>query len=210
MRDEDVQRNVAAIRAQFGTFQPFPQLVRLLAEGEPVAVERLAAAGGWSVDQTRADLAGHPSVEWDGQGRIEGLGVTLRPTPHRFTFDGRTLFGWCATDALMFPVLLDQPGTVESTCPVTGRRVRVDVTPGAVLCVEPSGAVVSEVRPTERVADVRADICGLGHFFSSREAAAGWLAQYPQGQLNLVIDDFEIHRKAMAQLGWVGGGDQAR
>ena len=33
-----------------------PHAVRLLAEGEPVPVERLAAAGGWSVDDVEAAL----------------------------------------------------------------------------------------------------------------------------------------------------------
>lgn len=134
-----------------------------------------------------------------------GFGMTLRPTPHHFTFDGRIVFGWCASDALMFSVLLDTPGIVESTCPVSGQRIRADVTPRALLLVDPPDAVVSEVRPSERVGDVRADICAVGHFFSSREMAAGWLAQYPQGLLNSVAEDFDIHRQMMVELGWAPG-----
>lgn len=151
----------------------------------------------------RAGLAQHPNIEWDNQGRIVGFGMTLRPTPHRFDFDGKTVYGWCASDALSFPVLLEVSGVVSSRCPVTGRTIRVEVTPEAVVRVDPPDTVVSAVRPTERVRDVRAEICGLGHFFSSREAASDWLAEYPDGMLHSVAEDFEIHREILAKLGWV-------
>jgi alkylmercury lyase len=55
------------------------------------------------------------------------------------------------------------------------------------------------------VGDVRAEICHLGHFFSSREAAAAWLEAYPEGTLNTVEEDFEIHRRVLEQLGWRQG-----
>lgn len=201
MSTDEVNRSLTTVKQMEG-FGLFPPLVNLLAEGQPVAIDRLAAAASWSVGDVEAVLHRHPSVEWDEEGRLVGFGMTLRPTPHRFTFDGRTVFGWCASDALMFSVLLDRPGIVESTCPASGRPIRVDVTPRAVLRVEPAGAVVSEVRPSERVRDVRAEICAVGHFFSSREVAAGWLAQYPQGLLNSVAEDFEIHRQMALELGW--------
>ncbi len=194
---------VASIRAKLDEPDLIPALIRLLAAGEPVHVERLAAAGGWSVKEVQRGLARQSGVEWDEQERIAGFGLTLRPTPHNFTFDGQTVFGWCATDALVFPVLLGRSGVVESTCPATGRRIRVEVTPHTIVSVDPPEAVVSEVRPAERVADVRADVCALGHFFASPEAASDWLAEYPLGFVNPVADDFRIHRQAMVDLGWV-------
>ena len=196
-----IDRGVNFIR-QHQEFKLVPVLVGLLAQGEPVSVERHAAEGGWPEDEVRADLARHPSVEWDDQGRIAGFGLTLRPTPHRFEFDGKTVYGWCASDALSFPVLLEKPGIVSSTCPVTGQTIRVEVTTKAAVQVDPPGAVVSSVRPTGRVKDVRAEICGLGHFFSSREAASAWLAEYPDGFLHSVAEDFEVHRQVLAELGW--------
>ena len=202
-RAQQLERNVAAIRAQFEE----PDLVitawKLLADGEPVSVDRLAVAGKWSTEQVRGWLRQHESVERDDQGCVVGWGLTLRPTAHKFTFDGRVVYGWCASDTLLFPVLLDKPGAIESQCPVTGTSIRVDVTPTAVLRVDPPVAVVSEVRPTHRVEDVRANICALGSFFSSRDAAAEWLAQNPQGQLNSVADDFDLHRETAIALKWI-------
>jgi alkylmercury lyase len=205
--EEQVRRGAAVI-GQYDELGLIPQLARLLAAGgEPVTVAQLGEAGGWAVDDVRARLARQGSVEWDDEGRIVGFGITLRPTPHRFTFDGRTdygwCYGWCASDALTFSVLLDTEGVVESTCPVTGQPIRVEVTPVSVRLVDPPGAVVSAVRPERRVADVGADICSLGSFFSSRQAAAGWLAAHPEGQLNSVAEDFELHRLVLHELGWV-------
>ncbi len=199
-----VRQTLAVIRRTEG-FELFPHMWRLLAGGRPVPLDHLAAASGRSVEQVRRVLSAHPSVEWDDQGRLVGFGLTLRPTPHKFAFEGRSVYGWCATDALMFPVLLDKPGIVESVCPATHTRIRVEVTPDGVRSVDPPEAVVSEVRPNRAVADVRAEICHLGHFFSSRAAAAAWLAAYPEGMLNTVDQDFEIHRRVLGQLGWNRG-----
>ena len=75
----------------------------LLARGKPASPE-----------EVRAALDRFPSVDWDEQGRVVGLGLTLQLTPHRLEVEGRTLFAWCALDALLFPVLLRQPASIES------------------------------------------------------------------------------------------------
>lgn len=202
MTTDDLQQQIAFIHAQLADDQLslLPPLARLLAEGEPVAVERLAAAAGLPAERVRAAFE-DPGTEWDEQGRIAGYGITLLATPHSVRFGDQTLYGWCATDVLIAPAFLGRPGIVESTCPTTRQRIRAEVSPDAVLAVDPPDAVVSEVRPTEKVADIRAETCGLGHFFSSREAAAGWLQRNPEGLLHSVADDFAIHRQVFAEFG---------
>jgi alkylmercury lyase len=160
------------------------------------------------VEELRAELARHPGTDWDDDGRIVGFGLTLRPTPNKFTFDGRTVYGFCASDVLAFPVILGRPGVAESTCPVTGRHIRVEATPDRVIRVDPPEAVVSKVRPDHAVADVRTEVCALGSFFSSSEAAADWLAHYPQGKIVPITEDFEVTRQAMIELGWAAPGDE--
>lgn len=196
------QRYVSVVRANVQQLDAIPQLYRLLAGGDPVSVERLAAIGGWSVDELRAELARHPGTDWDEHGQVVGFNLTLRPTAHTFTFDGRTVYAFCADGALELPIVLGRPGLIESPCPATGQPIRVEVTPSGVARVDPPEAVVSKVSPTEAVADVRAEICGLGHFFRSPAVAAGWLARNPHGYLDPVADDFEIVRLAMIELGW--------
>ncbi len=201
MTKEQEQRGVNTIR-QVRAFELAPYIMRLIAGGVPVTIDEVAEASGWKESDVQDALGKQPSTEWDDEGRIVGFGLTLRPTPHRFVFEGKTMFGWCASDTLMFPVILDVAGIAESTCAATGRPIRVQLDPDGVRSVEPAGAVVSEVRPQEGVHDVRSEVCGLGHFFSSREVAAPWLAVHPEGQVNTVHEDFVIHAAVMDELGW--------
>lgn len=202
------QRYVSVVRTNLKHLDAVPLLYRLLAAGEPVAMERLAAEGGWPLENLRAELARHAGTDWDEHGRIAGFNLTLVPTPHTFTFDGRTVYVFCADGALELPIVLGRSGVIESPCPLTGQRIRVEVTPTGVVSVDPPEAVVSKVSPTGPVDDVRAEICGLGHFIASPEVAADWLAAHPQGQLDPVADDFQIVRQAMLELGWAAETDQ--
>jgi len=199
------QRQLAFLRAQLDSWplpDLIPQLARLLAAGEPVSVQQVATAGGWTPEQVQAALDRHPRVDYEQDGRIAGFGLTLHPTAHSFTFDAQTVYGFCASDALEFPVLLNQPGVAESTCPATGQPIRVELTPTEVRTVDPPDAVVSTVRPTQAVTDIRT-YCDLGNFFSSPDAAADWLTHNPQGQITSVADDFEITRQSLIEVGWV-------
>jgi alkylmercury lyase len=179
-----------------------PHAVRLLSEGEPVALAQLAAAAGWSVEEVEAALGAQISAERDDQGRLVGLALTLRPTTHRVTIDGRTLFAWCASDTLMVPVIVGRPAVVESTCPQTGQAIRVEVTPDRVERVDPPDAVVSAVRPSGQLADVRSDTCDHGHFFSSIEASAAWASAHLEGHIHPVEEAFRLDRQVIKQLGW--------
>ena len=204
-----VQKLTGIVNANMGMPDMFVRLWRLLVKvGEPVSVEQVAAAGGLPVQDVQAELDRQPGVDWADDGRVAGFGLTLQPTPHAFIFDERTVYGFCATDVVNFPVVLGRAGVVESTCPATGQRIRVTLGTDGVLDVDPPEAVVSKVHLTEAVGNVR-DLCDLGHFFSSRGAAAGWLAAHPDGEVVPVTEEFEIGRRAMGELGWAAGAQPA-
>lgn len=200
-RSEIVDRGIKSFRNQDVWFASV--LIKLLAEGNPLSVEELASEGGWSEEKLRKALKQHPGIEYDEYGRITGFGLTLNPTSHRFDFDGKTVYGWCASDALSFPMLLGKSGIVTSTCPVTKQKIRIKITPDKVLKVDPPDAVVSSVRPAEKVDDVRSDICSVGLFFSSSEVASQWVKAYPDGFLHSVEEDFEVHRQVLGEVGWL-------
>jgi alkylmercury lyase len=191
----------AAVIGRIEGLELAPHAARLLANGEPVELEQLAAASGWSLEAVEAALDERTSAERDDQGRLVGLGLTLRPTPHRFTVGGRTVYAWCATDALTFPVILGRPGTIESTCPETGQAIRIELTPETVERVDPAEAVMSAVRPID-LRDVRSSVCHHGRFFSSPVAATHWADGHPDGDLYLVADAFALDREVMKRLGW--------
>lgn len=166
-------------------------LLKLLAAGEPVNIADLAADVDLDVAALRARLTAAPDTEYDEDGHIIGLGLTLHPTPHRLTVAGQELYTWCAFDTLVFPTLLGQTAQVESTSP-NGTMIRLTVTPGAVTGIEPASAVMSVLAPVGE-ASIRTAFCNQVHFFASPEDAAGWLADHPDAQ---VIPVVEAHRLA--------------
>lgn len=68
--------------------------LKLLAHGEPAAIDELAAATGRTVEAVRSGLAAVPDTENDTEGRIVGKGLT----PHRFAAEGKPLYTWCALE----------------------------------------------------------------------------------------------------------------
>lgn len=171
-------------------FEIVPPTLDLLARGKPVSIEEIAAAAGKSPEEVRVALS---LGEWDEQGRVVGAGLTLNPTPHRFEVEGRTLFAWCALDALVFSPLLGKPVSIESPCRGTGEPVRVEATPTRIETVEPPSAVVSVVIPQD-LARVRSVVCENTHFFSSPQAASRWLKKHPEATILPVEEGFWLGR----------------
>jgi len=178
-----------------------PDLLRLVARGEPVTVADIAAACGRPVAEVQAALSQMPDTELDDAGRVVGWGITQRPTPHQFEVDGRHLFTWCALDTLMFPALLGQAASVTSPCHATGEpvHVQVDVNPDRVGAVTPAEAVVSIVTPG-KTASIRGAFCNQVHFFASADAAAPWLAGHREASVLPVAEAFELGRPLIAQM----------
>jgi alkylmercury lyase len=200
VRTSDLRELAARITAPMRTMggeaflEIIPPTLDLLAKGKPASPEEIAAASGKSPEEVRAALEQFPSAEWDEQGWVVGLGLTLRLTPHRFEVEGRsTLFAWCALDALLFPVLLRRSASIESPCRGTGEPVRVEVTPDGIEAVEPPSAVVSIVAARD-LANIRSAGCNNTHFFSSPEAASRWLEKHPEASILPVEDAFRLGR----------------
>ncbi len=170
-----------------------PPTLDLLARSKPVTPEEIAAASGKSPEQVRAALERFPSTEWDEQGRVVGLGLTLRLTPHRLELEGRTLFAWCALDTLLFPIVLGRPASIESPCRGTSEPVHIEVTPAGIEAVDPPSAVVSIVAARD-LASLRSVGCTNTHFFSSPEASSRWLERHPEATILPVEDAFRLGR----------------
>ena len=84
-----------------------------------------------------------PWVYTGGDGRIEGFwGLATKPTHHRFTVGGRTLWTWCAQDSLFLPELLGETARIESSDPETGDPTRLTVSPETVEKAEPEDILI--------------------------------------------------------------------
>src|SRR5688572_6466349 len=87
-----------------GCYRPAGVMLRRLAEGRPISQSETAAILGCREDEVDARLAEmRICAERDDQAAIVGCGLSLRPTRHRFTVDGKEFFTWCALDTLAFP-----------------------------------------------------------------------------------------------------------
>lgn len=96
--------------------------------------------------------------------------------------------------------MLGRPAKVESSCPATGQRIRLDVAPDAVTTMNPVTAVVTQVCVCEEVTDIRAAVCDHGHFYASASAAAEWLRRHPDGDVRPVGEFFTHALAAYREL----------
>lgn len=159
----------------------FVALYRQLALGEPVAPREIALRAGVAVHQVNALLDSVPAVYREDAKVIGFWGLTLRQlSKHRFRTEGRTLYTWCAWDALFIPMILGKTAEVESADPQTGATIRLTVAPDRVEAVAPRGTVVSMLEPREdMLEDVVTRLCHYIHFFASEASGRAWTAKHP-------------------------------
>lgn len=204
--------NEALLLSSGEGFELFPHFLRLLAKGEPVSVEALASSAGWPNEKVEGWAGSHGSqlgIEWDDAGRLVGLGLTLRPTRHRYTVNGRTFYTWCAADTLLFTIILRQRALAESSCPATGQLISVELAPDAVVSATPKEAVISEPASGETFGNLRAEVCDNGHYFASSAAARTWATAHPEGRILPVAEAFDHYRRACQERGWATPGVRA-
>lgn len=177
---------------------------RMLAEGRTPSPAEIADAAGLPPDDVEAALRDFGDVEWAADGRVEGLGLTRRETPHRIGIGVQNLHTWCAMDTLIGAAILDRPVRIESPDGATGEPLRIEADGKRILAADPPSIVVSwYVDPSGQ--GVRAAGCQFGHFFASPDSAKPWLATYPQGGILSLDEALDTARQfASEQFGAVG------
>jgi alkylmercury lyase len=178
------------------------ELIDQLARGEPVTVERLAQAVDRDVHHLAAVLGRWPNIHRDDQDRIVAFaGLSLTPTRHSFDVAGRRLFTWCAWDTLFLPALIGREAHVSSTCPLTGKEVRLTIGPAGIHDAEPARLLVSFPASASTVtSDITASFCRHVHFLAGRDAAEAWLAANEGGLALSLNDAVELGRLATRPL----------
>lgn len=169
-------------------------LLRLLQHGKPVAPEELASSTGLDVG-VAAKFARRLGAEFDDEGNLIGWGLTLVPTPHKYRANGHDLYAWCAADTISFPSILNHTAVIESPDPISGKIVRLTVTPDGIEGLNPSSAVVSWSLESD-LDNIRGSFCDLTHYFASRETAA----EYVSKRAGLVIVPVESVFEAASML----------
>jgi alkylmercury lyase len=176
-------------------------LYRRLTLGEPVAPEAVARAAGVDRVSVDAALSRAPGVQRDDQGRVTGYwGLTITETPHRMLVDGRRVYTWCAWDTLFLPELLGSAAQVESSCPVTGARIALEVGPqGAVSDGTPPPVSFIMPDPRKAAADIVRSFCHFVFFLASDAAAREWSAAHPGTVIATLEEAWELGRRRNAR-----------
>jgi alkylmercury lyase len=177
------------------------KLYRLLAQGEPVSSDQLAAALGRSTDSVNQTLIQWPGVFYDKSACINSfLGLSVEKTPHQLMVNGRSVYTWCAWDTLFLPELLNTTAKISSACGATGEVIRLMVSPSGIQTVEPGDVVVSFLIPDEY--DLRenviASFCHFVFFFRSREDGEAWVAEHDGTFLLSPEEAFTVGQKMNA------------
>jgi alkylmercury lyase len=169
-------------------------LYRLLAEGRPVPLARLASAVGLAERRAKAALSRWPGVFFDDGAVVGFWGLALPQMAHRFVIAGTALSTWCAWDALFLPELIGKTASVVSSDPVTGEEVALTVAPERVVDGA-SQVVISFLDPTTRFDDgVIANFCHYVHFFASLASGTAWVREHPCTFLLSLSEAFELGR----------------
>jgi alkylmercury lyase len=192
---DTTQTDPAAIRAVL------PAAIRLLAEGRAVSPAEIAEAADLPLARVDTALRDLGDVEWTPDGRVEGMGLTSRETPHHMRIGNIDRYAWCAMDTLFFAAILDRAVEVESPDGASGEPLRFETDGRRIVAADPPSIVVSWfVDPSAE--GVRAAACQFGHFFASRESAEAWVARYPQGGVLSLDEALKAAREsAVADFG---------
>lgn len=177
------------------------QILELLAEGQPVTAERLAEKSGQSLELIRSSFAAlqNCGCELNEQGALIGNALTLSPTSHRFRIRNHDFYAWCALDTLFLPALLKETAEISSTCPQTGQRIELRVSPNGIEAASPAEMALSIVFSQGCTSGIDGTFCGQIHFFASVEAADLWV----KGRADFVVlslaEAFEVAYKVYVE-----------
>ena len=172
-------------------------LYRELRRGVPVSDNEIAQVQSRDAHDVSA-LLQTPALDSliyrDDDGLIVGFGgLAVVPMNHRFRVNGRTLYTWCAWDALFLVDVLNVRADLEPTCPQTGTAIHVTVSRAGVERIEPKEAVISFLFPDaplfeQSAGQTIASFCHYVHFLESPEVAEQWTAKH-EGTFALSVDD---------------------
>jgi len=171
---------------------------RLMAKGEPVAIDAIAQASGVPRGELESKLAWWPGVYRNDEGRVVGFwgqAIDRLDPEYRLTADGKATYTWCALDTLFIPGQLGQRVLVEASDPIDGGKVSLVVDRNGAHDVSPSGAAVSMVVPDGPFGfDVIESFCHRVLFFTSPESGEKWTAKHPGTIVLSVQEAFEVGR----------------
>lgn len=173
--------------------------MQLLSKGEPVSPDRLAEAWDMPLEQVQAvfqQAAALGTLQLDDSGHMVGTAISLVPSNHKFQMDGKTLYAWCAYDAIYAPGVIGKIAEIDSVDPLSNESIRIKVSPEGVMESEPEGIFATVVGiDADARGGAESPRCNQMQFFVSEENAKKWSVDYPNVSIMTVDQVFDLARE---------------
>jgi len=202
--DSNIQRNEKLTRL----LNAFPQwflhfsseeqslslaLYRLLTNGVPVSKQALAEETEMPTTEIETTLNSWAGVYYNELNEIIGYwGLSIVEMPHTFIIKDKTLYSWCAWDALFIPELIRETACIKSQCPISNEHIELTVGTDGIKEVMPAPAVVSFIEPpsSEHIEnDVIGSFCHYVHFFKSQKEYRQWASTQQGNFTSLTMEE---------------------
>jgi alkylmercury lyase len=154
------------------SWEAYINVQKELLNGIPLDMEQVSDL--LSVSLSKAIQVVDQFGELNQEGKVVGFaGLSVVPTNHEFKVNGKSLYTWCAADALLFPSSLNVTAHISSTDPINKEKIELTVSPDAIEKVFPETTVASIVEKMDEC-NIRASLCERVHFFTSEKTAKEW------------------------------------
>lgn len=115
------------------------------------------------------------------------LGLSLTPTNHRFIVQGKTLYTWCALDAILFTEWQDVSSQIIFQDPIDNSLIELNIECNYLMSSNPYPIFLSWVEKMD-TCNIKGSFCNHVSFFSSEQTAKKWLDNNPSGKI-LTLED---------------------
>jgi alkylmercury lyase len=150
-------------------------LQNLLHTGKPASVDHLATKMNTNSDIISSCIdemmrTGH--IRLDSEGLVIGaVGLSVSPTAHEISIDGKRFWAWCAFDVIGIFGALHASGFVQSLDPSSNEILRLDFIKG----LPQNGDLAVFMADLPSGSSVCRDWCSKVNFFTSVPSAQAWI-----------------------------------
>jgi len=163
-----------------------------LLKGNPITKNKFYELVNFNIEKANAIL--NVLGEFNKNDEITAFsGLSLTPTNHKFIVGNKTLYTWCALDAILFADWLDVEAKVVSQDPIDNTAIELLVEGDHLISSNPYPLYISWVE-TLNNCNIRGSLCNYVSFWASEDTAKQWLKNNPDGKLLTLEDIFESNK----------------
>lgn len=121
------------------------------------------------------------------------FGLSLTPTKHKFIVQQKTLYTWCALDAILFTEWLGVSSQIISHDPIDNSLIELNIDSDHLISSHPHPIFLSWVDKID-TCNLKGSFCNHVSFFSCEQTAKTWLSNNQNGKILTLEDLFESNK----------------